>query len=194
MSSGPPGVGSTDHHGWDGERYQQRFDRLAAAGVAVHGEADVVDGLAPPSVRDAGCGTGRVARELGRRGVDVVGVDPDRSMIETARQCSPELTWVVSGMEAVTLGRVFDVVVMAGNVPLFTPAGTRAGLVAGCGRHLTVGGSLVAGFQLGRDYSVEAYDDHCGAAGLVLAGRWSTWSSAPFTGGSEYQVSIHQPR
>ena len=28
--------------GWDGDRYQQRFDSLAASGADVHGEADFV--------------------------------------------------------------------------------------------------------------------------------------------------------
>ena len=64
---------------WDGDEYQARFDSLAARGVDVHGEVAFVLGLdpAPASVLDAGCGTGRVAIELARRGVEVVGVDVD---------------------------------------------------------------------------------------------------------------------
>ena len=38
----------------------------------------------PTTVLDAWCGTGRVAVELARRGVRVVGVDVDASMLATA--------------------------------------------------------------------------------------------------------------
>src|SRR5689334_19172434 len=65
---------------WDGAEYQKRFDDLASSGVDVHGEATFVMRAAPRSVLDAGCGTGRVAIELARRGVEVVGVDVDPSM------------------------------------------------------------------------------------------------------------------
>ena len=125
---------------WDGDDYQRRFDDLAAAGVDVHGEATFVRAFAPSSVLDAGCGTGRVAIELARHGIDVVGADLDASMLATARAAAPELTWVASDLAALELGRTFDVVVMAGNVPLFTPPGTHAALVAGCARHVAPGG------------------------------------------------------
>ena len=49
---------------------------------------------AADSVLDAGCGTGRVAIELSRRGHDVVGVDVDEAMLEAARAKAPDLTWV----------------------------------------------------------------------------------------------------
>src|ERR1700733_6653252 len=61
-----------------GEEYDGRFARLAAQGHDVHGEADLVGSLGLHSVLDAGCGTGRVAMELARRGLNVVGVDLDR--------------------------------------------------------------------------------------------------------------------
>ena len=52
------------------------------------------------SVLDAGCGTGRVAIELARHGVDVVGVDVDASMIGEARRRAPELEWVEADLAA----------------------------------------------------------------------------------------------
>jgi SAM-dependent methyltransferase len=177
---------------WDGDDYQRRFDELAAQGVAVHGEADLVMELAPATVLDAGCGTGRVAIELARRGVEVVGVDPDASMLAAARRAAPELEWHEASMVGLDLGRSFDVVVMAGNVPLFTPLGTEAELVAGCARHVAPHGVLVAGFQLGRGYSAQDYDRHCAAAGLELAQRWSSWHHDPFDDTSDYAVSVHR--
>lgn len=177
---------------WDGDEYQQRFDALAATGVDVHGEAAFVMAYSPESVLDAGCGTGRVGAELARRGVSVIGADVDGSMLATARRSMPEVEWVQSDLAALDLGRTFDVVVMAGNVPLFTPSATEPALVAGCARHVRPdGGVLVAGFQLGRGYSVDDYDQHCSDAGLLLAERFATWDRAPFVQGGDYAVSVH---
>ena len=181
---------------WDGDDYQRHFDALAAEGVDVHGEADFVMALhpAPRSVLDAGCGTGRVARELARRGVAVVGVDTDGSMIATARRLSAHLTWLEHDLSSLDLGRTFDAVVMAGNVPLFTAPGTGAALVAGCARHVSATGVLVAGFQLDGRYPLHAYDEHARAAGLVLDSRFATWERDPFLDhtGADYAVSVHR--
>src|SRR5258706_10365087 len=106
---------------WDGERYQQQFDTLAASGVDVHGEADFVMTLQPRTVLDAGCGSGRVAVELARRGVDVVGADADASMIAAARRRAPEITWAVADLAQLDLARSFHILGMAGHVPPFTP-------------------------------------------------------------------------
>ena len=52
-----------------GDAYDRRFQQLEAAGADVHGEAAFVASFTPSSVLDAGCGTGRVAIELARRGI-----------------------------------------------------------------------------------------------------------------------------
>jgi SAM-dependent methyltransferase len=186
--------------GFDGERYQARFDALAATGADVHGEASFVMGYAPESALDAGCGTGRVALELARRGVHVVGADRDASMIAVARRLGQELQaelpamqvrFVESDLAELDAGGTFDVVVMAGNVPLFTPKGTERRLVAGAARHVHANGVLIAGFQLDRGYSLQRYDLHCAAAGLELAERFGTWDRTPLAGG-DYAVSVHR--
>jgi SAM-dependent methyltransferase len=178
---------------WDGGDYQGRFDALAASGEDVHGEADLVWSLGPSSVLDAGCGTGRVAIELARRRVEVVGADVDASMLATARRLAPDLAWVHADLTELDLGRTFDVVVLAGNVPLFTPAGTEAALIGRCAAHVGAGGALVTGFQLGRGYEVADLDAHGGAAGLALAERWATWDREPFPiDGAGYAVSLHR--
>lgn len=179
---------------FDGEGYQGRFDALAATGVDVHGEANLVMGYGPESVLDAGCGTGRVAIELARRGAATVGVDPDPSMLATARRLAPDLQWIEADMRDVHLDVRFDVVLMAGNVPLFTPPGSHAGLVAACARHLAGDGVLVAGFQLDRGYTLADYDGHCDAAGLELAERFATWDRDPFQPPGDYAVSVHRRR
>jgi SAM-dependent methyltransferase len=180
---------------WDGGDYQARFDALAADGVDVHGEVHFVLAFSPGSVLDAGCGTGRVAIELDRRSVEAVGVDVDPSMLATATRLAPHLRFEEADLAdpGFDLGRTFDLVVMAGNVPLFTPPGTHAAVVAGCARHLDDGGLLVAGFQLGRGYDVAAYDAHREAVGLELVERWCTWGRDPFDPArSDYAVSVHR--
>lgn len=141
---------------------------------------------------DAGCGTGRVARELARRGVEVVGVDADPSMIATARDRDPQLEWIVADLGDLALDRRFDVVVMAGNVPLFTAPGAQPAVIAGCTRHVADGGALVSGFQLGRGYDLTRYDRACAANGLEVVERWATWDRAPFVDGGDYAVSVHR--
>jgi SAM-dependent methyltransferase len=65
--------------------YDAQWERLAASGIDPHGEVAFLMTLGPSSVLDAGCGTGRVAIELDRRGVDVVGVDLDDGLLAAAR-------------------------------------------------------------------------------------------------------------
>jgi SAM-dependent methyltransferase len=176
---------------FDGHAYQARFDELAATGVDVHGEAALVLSFHPKSVLDAGCGTGRVAIELARHGLEVVGVDVDESMIAEARRLDPQLTWVLADLAGLALGRRFEAVVMAGNVPLFCSLEERSELAASCAIHLGVGGVLIAGFELGRGYEFGDYDASCQAAGLALHHRWSTWDRQPFLWESRYSVSVH---
>ncbi len=176
---------------WDGEAYQARVDALGASGTYLHGEADLVCSFAPADVLDAGCGTGRVAAELAARGIEVVGVDRDPSMVATARRLAPGVDLVVADLATLDLGRTFAVVLLAGNVPLFTPAGTQAALVARCAAHVAPGGRLVAGFQTDQGYGLDEWDAACAAAGLRLESRWSTWDRAPATPAAAYAVSVH---
>lgn len=177
---------------FDGQAYQERFDALAAQGLDVHGEVDFLLAFEPGYVLDAGCGTGRVAIELARRGVEVAGVDLDPSMLAVARQRGPGLTWIEADLATMDLGRTFDVVVLAGNVPLFCPTASRPGLVRACAAHVGSGGRLVAGFQLDRGYTLSEWDEACQDAGLELAERWATWGRDRFEPGGGYAVSVHR--
>jgi SAM-dependent methyltransferase len=176
-----------------GDEYDASYERRAAAGENVHGEADFVMRFSPASVLDAGCGTGRIARELARRGVDVVGVDLDDTMLSTARRKAPELTWHCADLASIDLGGTFDVILLAGNVMIFLTPGTESAVVSNLARHLAPGGRLVAGFSLRPGQLTTAdHDRLAAAAGLSLAERWSTWDRAPWTPQSDYQLSVHR--
>jgi len=182
-----------------GDRYDERFERLAAAGHDVHGEASFVMAYRPTTVLDAGCGTGRVAIELARRGVEAVGVDLDRAMLETACRKAPDIEWYHADLAALALRddegrrRHFDVVVAAGNVMIFVAPGTEPDVVARLARHLRPGGHLVTGFQLTPgQYGVDELDVDALAAGLELVERYATWARDPWQGSGGYAVSVHR--
>ncbi|MGZ4764610.1 MAG: methyltransferase domain-containing protein, partial [Ilumatobacteraceae bacterium] len=78
----------------DLEEYYSRWRRLQDAGGSPHGEADFIESCHPASVLDAGCGMGRVAIELARRGIDVVGVDLDDDLLAYARRSQPSINWI----------------------------------------------------------------------------------------------------
>jgi SAM-dependent methyltransferase len=184
-----------------GRRYAARFDRAAAAGANVHGEADLVEHLVAPgsTVLDAGCGTGRVAIELAGRGYRCVGVDISDSMLAVARERAPASEWHCADLARLDLGRVFDVVLAAGNVIPLLAAGTEPDVVHRLADHVVTGGLLVAGFGLDADHlplddapvDLRAYDRWCSDAGLVLDQRWATWDRVEWDGGG-YAVSVHR--
>lgn len=180
-----------------GDEYDARWRTLAARGANVHGEADLVETLLREKGRtrvlDAGCGTGRVAIELARRGFSVVGVDADAPMLAAARAKAPELAWLQADLADLQGGPndEFDLIVLAGNVMIFVSPGTEGRVLEQLTARLAPGGLLVAGFQLRRGrISLAEYDGLAGAAGLTPVARWSTWDREPFVGG-DYAVSVH---
>ncbi len=194
---GPDGGGNPwlDIDAPRGSEYDECFARLAAEGRDVHGEATLVASLGLGSVLDAGCGTGRVAIELSRRGLDVAGVALDPAMLAVARETAPLLRWVLADLTEVDLGRRFDGIVMAGNVMIFVTPGTEGTVLANMARHLGDGGLLIAGFSLrpGR-LTLDTYDDVARATGLELMQRWSDWHRTSFATGADYAVSVHRRR
>jgi SAM-dependent methyltransferase len=179
--------------GTNADRYDDAYERDAATGRNVHGEADFVERLGPRSVLDAGCGTGRVARELARRGLDVAGVDIDPHMLAVARRKAPDLDWRAGDLATIDLGRRFDAVVMAGNVMIFVTPGTEGAVLTNLARHLMPDGLLIAGFEVRPDrLSLDRYDTLANAAGLTLAERWAGWGREPWQHGGDYAVSVHR--
>lgn len=188
-----------------GDDYDARWRKLAAEGQNIHGEADLVEALLSDAdgrpgsghaVLDAGCGTGRVAIELHRRGFVVAGVDADPAMLSTARSKAPELLWVEADLATTdwpnTLPPQVDLVLLAGNVMIFLTPGTEGRVLANLAGRLAPGGLLVAGFSLRRDrLPLRRYDELAEAAGLVPVARWATWDRQPFSDG-DYAVSVHR--
>lgn len=183
--------------------YADRFRAIAADGGDVHGEAAFVTGLVgpPATVLDAGCGTGRVGARLHGLGYDVVGCDVDASMVAVARAEAPEVEWHVADLAGLALGRRFDLVLLAGNVPPLLEPGTLGAAAASLAEHVTPGGHLVAGFGLDPAHlpggcpvvPLGDVDAAFAAAGLEPTARWAGWDRAPYDDGGYVVASYVRP-
>ena len=173
--------------------YEQRFAQMEASGTATHGEADFIQRYRPQRTLDAGCGTGRVAIELDRRGFSVMGVDLDADMLAAAQAKAPHMDWSVQDLARMKLGETFDLIAMPGNVMIFCAPADRGLIVENLARHLPSAGLIIAGFSLEpRGYLLDQWDAHCQQAGLVLVERYATWDRDPWFAESNYHVSVHQ--
>jgi SAM-dependent methyltransferase len=189
-----------------GSEYDAPYEARAAAGEDVHGEANLIDKLLqsdvyhaastlPYRVLDAGCGTGRIAIELARRGFHIVGVDLDDVMLTQARKKAPQLDWRLGDLSTIALDGVFDAIVLAGNVMIYLTPETEAATLANMAHHLKPGGLLIAAFELTPQrwthLTIESYDEMAITAGLRKVARWSTWEQAQWSRGDRYAVSVH---
>lgn len=174
-----------------GDAYDSTYERREAAGEDVHGEANFVRSYSPRSVLDAGCGTGRVGRELARHGIEVVGVDLDDEMLETARAKCPSAMWITGDLSTIDLGRRFDVVVMAGNVINFAVPSRRQAVVENLARHLNPGGLLVSGHAVRPDGCSPAdFESWATRCGLEAVEHWSTWARDAWRPDSRYSLAV----
>jgi SAM-dependent methyltransferase len=181
-----------------GDDYDTRWQKLAAAGQSIHGEADLIESLLRETggrrVLDAGCGTGRVAIELAARGFSVVGIDLDEDMLATARAKAPELHWIHADLAEATdhLSGDFDVVALPGNVMIFVAVGSEGRVLEQLSSLLVPEGLLVAGFSLQpAGLTLEQFARLAEAASLRMVHRWATWDREPYDGG-DYAVSVHR--
>lgn len=112
------------------------YDLLYPLGAKVDAMAEFLAGLCPPGGRvlEMGVGTGRIALPLAARGLRVHGVDLDPEMVAAlrARPGGDAVEVVVGDFTAETVGRDFDVVVLAVNTLFAVP--TQEGQIAALAR------------------------------------------------------------
>jgi len=173
---------------------------MAAEGRDLDGEARFVDAMAPRRARilDAGCGPGRVGGRLAALGHDVVGVDIDPKLIETAASDHPGPTWLVRDLATLDLASSgvrerFDVVVSAGNVVTFLDPSTRRDVLDGLLRHLAPDGRCVIGFGAERGYEFDDFTTDAISVGFREELRLSSWDLRPFGATSEFLIAVLAP-
>ena len=102
--------------------------------------------LAPGErILDVGCGPGRHAHELARRGLVVHGIDISEAFVELARRDAPAgATFARVDARAMPFDAAFDAVICLcqGAFGLMTTAGDDDRVLAGIGRALRPGGRL----------------------------------------------------
>jgi 2-polyprenyl-3-methyl-5-hydroxy-6-metoxy-1,4-benzoquinol methylase len=182
--------------------YTRRFEKLAAQGEDVDGEARFVDALAAREsvILDAGCGTGRLADSLCRRGHRAVGVDADPLLVDAGQSARPDLllaTLDLTALSAQTLAAAglptsYDVIVAAGNVMVYLAPGTEHQVLASLSRVLRPGGRTIFGFLTGRDYTHDHLDESAMELGWTKEFRFGTWQCDPWTRTSDWATSVYR--
>ena len=151
MSGEVAGQGVTEPGHW----FEPVADHLGAAYLRysfTKGTAQEIDhlvaalGLGPSTrVLDVGCGPGRHAHELARRGIPVHGIDISQTFIELARQSAPYLaTFERLDARAMAFDAEFDVVICLcqGAFGLMTAGGEDDRVLGAMAHSLRPGGAL----------------------------------------------------
>lgn len=184
-----------NHSDW----YVERFRTMAAEGADLEGEARLIDAMVPPGSRilDAGCGPGRTAAALHRRGHIVVGVDADPVLIAAAEEDHPGPRWVVADLADLDLAAVdgfaheppFDAAVLAGNVLAFVAPNTEAAVLRSVATHVTDAGFVAVGFHIAK-LSLDEFDEAVDETGLVIEHRFATWDLRAWKDDADFAVTI----
>ncbi|MBW8171454.1 class I SAM-dependent methyltransferase [Ornithinimicrobium sp. Arc0846-15] len=188
--------------GYD-QRMAANLEDVAAAGLSVHAEADLVAEFAAPgaTVLDGGCGTGRIAWRLAEMGYRVIGADNDPRMLAHAKAGDREVTikpvWLETDLASVPNSSA-DVVLVAGNVMPLVGAEELPTSLAQLANLMSQDSVLISGFGLDLDHlppgcevlALADFDQMATDAGLELRARWGTWQGGPFAG--DYVVNVHR--
>ena len=111
------------------------------ARMTAMGEPEIVHDAAGPgaSVLELGCGAGRITHPLVALGHPVVAVDESPEMLAHVRGAET----VHARIEDLTLGRRFDVVLLASYLINTDDTAARTALLAACRRHVTDDGRVI---------------------------------------------------
>ena len=138
-------------------RYAEAFPDLAAEAPADRELLDELAAAVRPTgpLLDAGCGTGRVAAYLRRRGVAVVGLDLSAGMLAEARRRDPGQPVVRSRLRQLPVRDGAAGGVLAWYSVIHTAPGDLPAVVAELARVLAPGAPALVGFQCGEGERVE---------------------------------------
>ena len=191
----------TENEEGHSQRFVEHFRDLRIKGTDIEGEARLLDAIVAPHslILDAGCGAGRIAGALHRRGHRVFGVDIDPILIEAAKIDYPGPTWIQADLydldlDSFGLKEKFDACILAGNVMPYIAVGTGAQVLSNVAKHLRNDAPVVVGFSQARGYSLKDFDHDLSIANLEMDLRFSSWDLRPWTPDSDYSVTIARTR
>ena len=160
------------------------------AGTVTGREAKLVDLMlgGHGRVLVLGCGSGRLARDLGALGHRVLVIDPSEELLAevAGSQEAPGVAWVPAGFTSLSLDRLgetapLDLAIWA-NAPLSRmDPGERAEIFRRVSLCLAPQGRAVVEFSLGDDYGYHAFRDDFLAAGMVPDAVFRGWDLRPQT-------------
>ncbi|MDI9931994.1 methyltransferase domain-containing protein [Rhodococcus sp. IEGM 1354] len=113
--------------------------------------ATFADRVSTGGVLEVGCGTGRIADQLHRLGLDVAGIDLSPNMIEVAQREHPHLPFGVGSMEALDAGDSSLAGIVAWYSIIHTPPHQLSTIFAELHRVLVPEGLLLLAFQAGNE-------------------------------------------
>lgn len=181
-----------NHSNW----YIERFRTMAAEGADLDGEARLIDAMVSPGSRilDAGCGPGRTAGALHRRGHTVVGADADPALIDAAITDQPGPTFVVADLADLDLAAKgidgsFDAAVMAGNVIAFVAPGTEADVLRHVADQVVDDGFVAVGFHIEK-LALADFERAVAEADRAIEHRFATWDLRAWHADADFVVAI----
>ncbi|KRE41539.1 class I SAM-dependent methyltransferase [Knoellia sp. Soil729] len=182
--------------------YGPRFAALVASGEDVDGEARLADALSPRAARilDVGAGMGRVTAGLRARGHDVIGIEPDATLVLQAESTYPGIGLLPldvlelssETLEAHGAPTAYDLVVAVGNVFILLAEETEVRALTTLRALLSPGGRMLIGFHLtagpggSRTYPPEEFVRDVATAGLQVDLRAGSYELHPAN--AEYAV------
>lgn len=125
---------------WNAKEYTKDFKFVHEYGEDVLNLLDIKQGM---KILDLGCGNGALTKKILDMGVDVIGIDSSKEMLEIARKNYPEITFIQDNAVEFTLDEQVDAIF---SNAVFHWIDDQDGLLESIYNGLKINGNLVCEF------------------------------------------------